>query len=476
MTHSTRWFIALLALAAPVLPASAQNSVVIYHDGRILVRRIIPIAIPSGISRHRVEFDQFDPGSLVALDSGVTITDVQYPRVMNEQALYRASVGRRLLFQLDNARDTVSALVVGEDPPRFDMGNGQIRLTAPGEPLFPRELTGTARPTILVVESRRALPRLSLAYVSSGVTWKAEYAVVLSGATALVSGRMVLRSSDVRADSVAVSVLEGQVGRASDFVRQRGLQGFAAGQSSPNRLEEVIVTGVDESFEAVPAMVAPPVPLGVGGFRVYGVPGRHSLVPGHITVGPLFDPLTVPAVRVHVVSGQGGMQGIPEQALAVELQYRLTRPRETAFGANAIPPGLARLYGRLPDGDALLVGEAIVSRADAGKVLELRAGNALDVTARRLPVRISTVQDSMIGADGRIQAIPTGQILNAEIRFTNASDSLAVIEMTERIPAQSRLVSSSVPGETTSPGAVLFRIRVPARGDATLTYRLRLTP
>ena len=459
----------LIAAAVSAIPVSAQNSVVIYHDGRILVRRIIPVAIPAGVSRHRVEFDQFDPGSLVALDSGVTVTDVQYPRLMTEEALYRASVGRRLVFQLENVRDTVSAMVVGEDPPRFDMGGGQIRLAPPGVPLFPRELTGTARPTIVVVESRRALPRLALAYVSSGVTWKAEYAVMIAGTTALVSGRMVLRSNDVRADSVAVSILEGRVARASDFQRQRGLG------TTPFRLDELVVTGVEGALEATPAGL-PLTPLGVGGFRVYAVPGRHSLVPGHITVGPLFDPITVPMVRVHVVNGQGGNQGMPEQALPVELQYRLSRSRETAFGANAIPPGLARLYGRLPGGDALLVGEATVSRADPGKTLELRAGDALEVTARRMPVRVNMVQDTMIGPDGRAQVMASGQILDAQIRFANASDSLVVIEMTERLPGQSRLVSSSVPGESTLPGVVLFRIRVPARGDATLTYRLRLTP
>lgn len=468
MTRSPRILLVLVALAASAIPASAQNSIVIYHDGRILVRRIIPVAIPAGVSRHRVEFDQFDPGSLVALDSGVTVTDVQYPRLVTEAVLYRASVGRRLLFQLENSRDTVSALVIGEDPPRFDMGAGQVRLAPPGVPRFPRELTGTARPTIVVVESRRALPRLALAYVSSGVTWKAEYAVLIAGTSALVSGRIVLRSSDVRADSVAVSILEGQVARASGFVRERSL-GFAV-----NRLEEIVVTAANEQEEPEPA--TPPTPLGVGGFRVYAVPGRHSLAPGHITVGPLFDPMTVPVVRVHVVSGHGGMQGMPEQALLVELQYRLARSRETAFGANAIPPGLARLYSRLPGGDALLVGEATVTRADAGKTLELRAGDALDVTARRQPGRVSVVQDTVIGADGRAQPVSSGQIFDADIRFTNSSDSLVVIEMTERLPGVSRLVSSSVPGETTGPGTVLFRIRVPARGDATLTYRLRLTP
>lgn len=468
MTALSRLVLAGVALVGSTLPAQAQSSLVVYSDGRILVRRIVPVAIPAGVSRHRVEFEQFDPGSLLALDSGVTITDVRYPRFINEEALYRASLGRRLVFQLDNARDTISALVVGEDPPRFDMGGGQIRLDPPGTPLFPRELTGAARSTVIMVESRRALPRLALAYVSSGVTWKAEYSVVIAGASALVSGRIVLRSNEVRTDSVAVSVLEGQVARTSDFRRQS--VGFAVAQM---RLEEIVTTGVAEGGQAVEA---PPAPLGIGGFRLYPVPGRHSLAPGHITVGPLFAPLNVPVARVHTVTGQGGMAGMPEQNLPVELRYRLSRSRESPFGATALPPGLARIYARTPEGDALLVGEAAVTRAEPGKTLELLAGNVLEITARRLPGRLSAIQDTVIGPDGRAQVVASGQVLNAEVRFVNTSDSLVVIELTERFPANSRLVASSVPAETTDPVTRLFRVRVPARGDAALTYRLRLTP
>lgn len=467
MSALSRLLLAGVALLGSALPARAQSSLVVYSDGRILVRRIIPVAIPAGVSRHRVEFDQFDPGSLVALDSGVTITDVRYPRFINEEALYRASLGRRLVFQLENARDTISALVVGEDPPRFDMGGGQIRLDPPGTPLFPRELTGTARSTVITVESRRAVPRLALAYVSSGVTWKAEYSVVLAGTSALVSGRIVLRSNEVRTDSVAVSVLEGQVARASDFRRQS--VGFAVSQL---RLEEIVVSGAAATQEPE----TPPPPLGIGGFRLYPVPGRHSLAPGHITVGPLFAPLNVPVVRVHTVAGQGGMAGMPEQNLPVELKYRLSRSRESPFGAIALPPGLARLYARTPEGDAILVGEAAVTRAEPGRTLELLAGNVLEITARRLQGRVSTIQDTVIGPDGRAQVVMTAQILNAEVRFTNTSDSLVVIELTERFPPTSRLVASSVPAETTDPVTRLFRVRVPARGEAALTYRLRLSP
>ena len=65
---------------------------------------------------------------------------------------------------------------------------------------------------------------------------------------------------------------------------------------------------------------------------------------------------------------------------------------------------------------------------------------------------------------------------DAEIRVSNIADTGAVVEVTEPLPAQARLVSSSVPAETVERTRLRFRVRVPARGEATLKYRLRNSP
>jgi hypothetical protein len=455
------------ALSA-VPDASAQPALVVYGDGRVLVRRVVPVAVPRGTSRHRVELDQLDPGSLVALDSGVSITDVQYPRTLDEATLYRASVGRRLLFRRPQSGDTVSAMVVGEDPPRFELATGQVSLIAPGAPLFPKELAGSARPTLIVVESDRALPRLALAYMTDGVTWKAEYSVVLRAEAGEVAGRIVLNSGDVRADSAEVKVLEGQVGRVSGFNRERPSIGERAFEE--NRLEEIVLRG------AASLASAPQAPIGVGGFRIYAVPGRHSLTPGGSMVAALFGPIHVGIEKIYAVSDPGADFGGGERPLPVELQYRLTRPRESAFGAQAIPPGLARLYARAPDGSTLLVGEAVVARGDPGATLELTAGNAVTLTARRLATKVTQVQDTTVGADGRPQVYTGGQVADAEVRLANVADTAAVVELTEQLGAQARLVSSSVPAEPLERARLRFRVRVPARGEASLKYRVRVSP
>ena len=54
----------LLALGVLATPLSAQTSVTIYNDGRVLVRREVPVAVSKGSSSHRISLGPLDPASL----------------------------------------------------------------------------------------------------------------------------------------------------------------------------------------------------------------------------------------------------------------------------------------------------------------------------------------------------------------------------------------------------------------------------
>ncbi len=462
----------LLAIGGLILPGGAlgQTSLVIYRDGRVLTQRTLTLAIPRGTSRHRIELEQFDAGSLAALDSGVVLTEVRYPWQLDEATLYRAMVGRRLVFETYrgvSGPDTLSALVVGDDPMRFELPGGVVRLSPPGTPLFPRDLVGSARPTFVTIESNRALGRLTLGYVTSGATWQAEYAVVLAaGTAAVVSGRVVVTSDELRADSAELAVLEGQVARSSEFQREAA-QARARAPAAQELGFRVMSRGAVPQFGDQG--------IGVGGFRLYPVAGRYQIAPGSITVGPLFPTQQATAARVYTVASQGMNPGGPE-VYPVEVRYRIARPRETPFGSRPLPPGVARLYSRLAaSGAPVLVGEATVAQADPGRTLELSAGQAVELRARRIRFTTSTVMDSVIGPDRRASVSQSGQVGDAEIRFSNATDTLATVEFTEPIGRPVVLVSSSVPAERLET-ALRFTLQVPPRGETVLRYRVRLNP
>jgi hypothetical protein len=130
---------------------------------------------------------------------------------------------------------------------------------------------------------------------------------------------------------------------------------------------------------------------------------------------------------------------------------------------------VARLYQADTAGALQLIGEATTEHTPAGSDLRLNAGNAFDLTAWRVQTSYATRRDST-----KARGVHT--VATAEYRVTlkNASDSAATIEVQEERAGEWSVLASTVPAEKISSTITRFRVRVPARGEAVLTYRIRV--
>ncbi len=202
----------------PAAPLAAQTSLTIYNDGRVLLRRTVPVAVPKGSSVQRLTLGALDPATIFSLDSTVTLMGVSYDGAVDEASALRRSVGKRLVFRLPpgpaGSRDTISALVLGVDPLRLQLPDGRISFTQPGIPLYPPDVV-VAEPTAnLSVRSAQGVDKLRLGYFTAGASWQASYQVILGKADARVTGMAVLASQSLRAEDAEVHLLAGEVSRA----------------------------------------------------------------------------------------------------------------------------------------------------------------------------------------------------------------------------------------------------------------------
>lgn len=452
MTSAIRAVGLLLLLAGAPAGASAQTSLTIYNDGRVLVRRTVPLAVAKGGSTQRLALGALDPATLFSLDPDVTVTGVRYDGAVDEASVLRRSVGRRLVFRLPESKDTLSALVLGVDPLRLQLPDGRVTFVPPGAALYPADLVVADPAVALDLRSARALDRLRLGYFTGGASWRAGYQVVLGPADARVTGMAVLESQSLRADSAEVQLLAGSVSRA---------QPVAPGP----------VPMYDRVAMAAEAKSAP-AEQRVGEFHVYTLAGRSSLLPGLTTSVALFDPAQVKYERSYVVHGLVPYWGIlPQQGdeteAPVEVTYTLKRPRKTDLGDRPLPAGVVRLFQADAEGRAQLVGEAAIDHSPAGEDLRLVAGTAFDLTAKRVQTSYVTRRDST-RAGWRTLA-------TADYRVTlrNATDTAATVDVQEERAGEWSVLQSSVPAEKLSSTVTRFRVRVPANGDAVLTYRIR---
>jgi hypothetical protein len=397
-----------------------------------------------------------DPATLFSLDSTVNIERISYDGAVDEASVLRRSVGKRLIFRLSDPRDTISALVLGVDPLRLQLPDGRISFSPPGLALYPSELVVVEPTAVVGVQSSKGQDQIRVGYFTTGASWEASYQVVLGRPDARVTGMAVIPSQSLRAENAEVRLLAGSVSRATPEARQ---DRFMAKRMAAAEMAMNDAAATEQK---------------VGEFHLYSLPGRSTLLPGLTTSVAFFDPAQVKYERNYVVHGDVPYWGFlpqmgEETEPPVEVIYTLKRPRKTDFGDRPLPGGVARLY--LPDssGGLQLVGEASLNHTPAGSDMKLNAGTAFDITAKRLQMNYATRRDST-----KARGVHTVATADYRVTLKNATDSVVAVDVEEERAGEWSVVSSSVPVEKVSSTISRFRVRVPARGEAVLTYRIRV--
>jgi hypothetical protein len=456
--------VAALALLSVALPLAAQQapatSVTLYQDGRVLVRRAFPIRVANGMSTQRVPLGPVDPASLVSLDTTVAITGaVTVPGADQEGAL-RAAIGRSIVFRLGPVlRDTISAVVLGVDPIRVRLADGTIFFGLPGQPTFPSDLVASAATTELRLSSRRGTDRLRLGGFAQGGGWNAMYSIILRGTTAQVNG-LASFASPFQEDDVEVQLLAGQVNQAPAPSGPMGQLRARMAMAESRAMADAAGSAGEQK---------------VGEFHLYTLGGRHQLRPGVLTSVALFEPATAPVAKSYEVRssvpfwGYWGQTG-DEGETPVAVFYTLQRARRTPFGETPLPQGAVRIFEADSAGRMQMIGEAGVGHTAAGEELRINAGSAFDLVAKRIQTDYQTGQEPVPGSPRR-----TRTFVNAAYADTlrNQGAAEAVIDVMVERGGEWRIVESSIPAERLSNSKYRFRVRVPARGEAILTYRIR---
>jgi hypothetical protein len=272
---------------------------------------------------------------------------------------------------------------------------------------------------------------------------------------ASVSGSAVISSGSFRAEDAEVQLLAGTVNRAQPAMPPMAK---SLAMAAERRVEGNFVNASEQK---------------VGEFHLYSLPGRSSILPGRTTTVALFDPATAKYERSYVVRGQipywGGLyQQGDEQDAPVEVSYVIQRPRKTDLGDRPLPGGTVRLFQPDSGGRQQLIGEASIEHTPAGEELRLYAGNAFDLTAKRVQATFVTHRDSLP------RGWQTSATADYKVTLTNASDSSAVIDVLEERGGEWSVLSSTVAATKLSSTRTRFRVPVPARGTAVLKYRVKV--
>ncbi len=442
----------------PYRPAALQaqeTSLTIYSDGRVLVRRTLPVALSRGTTTFAADLGvrEVEAGSITSLDADAQLKSVRVFGGVGLEASLRRMIGRDVLFRTgsDSAPRYVHATLLSIEPPAVRLTDGYVLYGFPGTPVFPDSLVQLTPRFEMTVEAARAQSNLRLAYLSNGLAWGASYAVVLSrggeGQAAVAGYAQIVNGGAVSLAGAQVQLLAGVVRRAQP---PRPVMAMAREAAQGDAQGGVIEVPSDES---------------VGGTHVYTLPGTVDFNPGETRVIALFPRASAAAEPELVLRAQnyGIMNQWPDaqRDLHPEIGYRIRRPATTPFGATPVPAGTVRVFEPDSAGRPQLLGEVNIDHTPAGRDLRLTTGTAFDVTATRTQTAFEQARNQRESTSAY------------RVELHNAGSSAVTVLVTDMCPGRCEVLSSNLPAEQGSANTIGFRVTVPAGGDTALDYRVR---
>ena len=441
---------AALCVLAGALRAQ-ETSLTIYQDGRVLVRRTVALPVPRGVTTLPVDLGAqgVDPGTIVALDEGAQIRGASAAAATGPEAALRRAVGHEMEWMLigrDSALHFVRGTLLSVDPVAVRL-DGRVVFGPPGTPAFPDSLVSLAPRVNLTVEAARELPSLRLAYQLNGLQWRSAYALVLprgdAGRGAITGLATIENPGGLTFSGAEVQLLAGDVRRTDQAPRP-----MAAGRAL--MLSEVVVTPGEQS---------------VGETHVYTLPGTVDFAPGETKTVALFPRAEAQVEPEYLLRHTWyvfqARQPQGEQDLHAEVSYLVRRPARTAFGDTPLPAGVFRVLSPDSSGRLQLLGEVPIAHTPAGRELHLATGTAFDVTAQRTQLTFEP--------RGARESVSSYRVV-----IRNAKRAAVTVQVLEEFPAAWEVLSSSVAAERLSASSARFPVSVPAGGEATLEYRVRV--
>jgi hypothetical protein len=443
-----------LLFAAPALAQSAQGdvSVTIYNNNLALVQDVRQTALPTG--RTTVEFPDVsaqiraETVTLNGTDFGIVEQNFDYD-LLSPSALMQKAVGQVVTIVRTNPANGQET----REQAKVLAANGGVVLQIgqrievlrddglPVRVIFDRVPPNLrARPTLSVtLQSDKAGTRpLTLSYLTPGLGWKADYVALFDETAGKidVQGWITLTNNSGTTYANAETLLvAGQVGESQPQYpyqpRQRGRM-IKAGTETANRVQ-------------------------LGDFYLYPIKGRTTIAQAQQKQVSFLDVGGAPAAKAYEY--RNGWLGTQDEAQSAATVLRFSTSRDGGLG-DALPAGTVRVYIRDAKGQPQFIGENTIGHTPMGSALGLKTGEAFDVKVR--PVvekreRIGTYR------------------WRTSMRYTltNARAAPVVVDLIQNgldnYYDDTRIENESLKSERRSSDEAVWKVAVPANGEAVVT-------
>ena len=279
---------------------------------------------------------------------------------------------------------------------------------------------------------------VNLTYLTHGLNWDAQYVGRLnarSGSLNLQAWASVANRTGVSFHHAQLQLLAGQPHRAESPQPTARMAYAAAKETSATR-------------EAV------------ADYHLYTIDGTVDLPAGQDRQFQLFAASDIALKRSYRIEQPGGVR-LPSGTRDIPVRVALGFDNQAPALGKPMPAGTIRIYGPDTQGRAQFLGEDNIGPTPAGQPVSIELGRAFDVTATRTQT------------DYRRPADKTEE-LAWKITLHNARSNPVSISVREVMNGDWTIEKESQPHEKTDAETASWTVDVPANGDASLEYRVKI--
>lgn len=298
------------------------------------------------------------------------------------------------------------------------------------------------RPTLIAeLEAARSGEQVvSVGYITGGLSWKTDYVAMLdeSGGKLELTGLASLTNgSGADFKDARIRLVSGSVNRVSQAPMPKVMRAMA--------------------MDSMEGMGGDNVPTQSFEYYAYDLPRRVSLADRESRQIPLLASTSLKARREYRLdASQGiGWRYQPNGQQDANAAVYLNLSNETG---RPLPAGVVRIYGT-GEGSLQLLGEDSLRHVPVGEPIELLAGHAFDVTAKRVQLKQEQA--------GRQQ-----HAANWRVSVRNAKPQAVEVRVIEPMPGDWTMESSSHSHERLDAHRAVWTLKVPANSETKLEYRV----
>ena len=326
----------------------------------------------------------------------------------------------------------------------------RIETGVPGRLAFanvPDKLRDTPTLVVSLVNAPAGEHPVELSYLSGGLSWQADYVAELN-------------ARDDRLDVNGWATLTNQSGAAYPNAKLQLVAGdvnVVSPPMAPQRGDMAMAKMAEAAISAEPSFE----------YHVYTLPRPITLTENQTKQVALMSATNVPVMKEYVLQGANHYYSgrYPEIGQKIKTGVFVELQNKGEGLGIPLPKGVIRVYKKDAQGNAQFVGEDRIDHTPKNETMRLKLGDAFDITADK-----KQTDFQKLATAGRNTIIETAY----QIVLNNAKKEAVTVTVREPIPGDWTMVSESMPYRKAASNVAEWKVKVPAEGSATLSYRVRV--